>query len=183
MALMLCDHLWATLVPGNQWLNALGRLAYPLFAFLAVEGYFHTKDLRRYVLRLTVFALLSEIPFNLMYGSSVIYPFHQNVIWTLLLGIGCIHLNELARKKGKPALRILTAVGTVAGGALAGLVTMVDYNAVGGAPLLGVNGAVVKAHGSSGGEAIENALRQARRMLEGDVVGKIRAGLSGLGEE
>ena len=55
-----------------------------------------------------------------------------------------------------------------------------DYNAVGGAPLLGVNGAVVKAHGSSGGEAIENAIRQARRMLEGDVVGRIREGLSGL---
>ena len=58
-----------------------------------------------------------------------------------------------------------------------------DYNAVGGAPLLGVNGAVVKAHGSSGGEAIENAIRQARRMIEGDVVGRIRAGLSGLGAE
>ena len=55
-----------------------------------------------------------------------------------------------------------------------------DYNAVGGAPLLGVDGAVVKAHGSSGGEAIENAVRQARRMLEGDVVGKIREGLQGL---
>ena len=131
MVLMLCDHLWATVIPGSQWLNSLGRLAYPLFAFLAVEGYFHTKNLKRYVLRLTVFALLSEIPFNLMYGSSLFYPFHQSVIWTLLLGIGCIHLNELARKKGKPALRILTAVGTVAGGALAGLVTMVDYNAVG----------------------------------------------------
>lgn len=58
-----------------------------------------------------------------------------------------------------------------------------DYNAVGGAPLLGVNGAVVKAHGSSGGEAIENAIMQARRMLEGDVVGKIREGLSGLEAE
>ena len=58
-----------------------------------------------------------------------------------------------------------------------------DYNAVGGAPLLGVNGAVVKAHGSSGAEAIENAIRQARRMLEGDIVGKIRDGLSMLGEE
>ena len=46
-----------------------------------------------------------------------------------------------------------------------------------------MNGAVVKAHGSSGGEAIENAIRQARRMLEGDVVGRIRAGLSGLGAE
>lgn len=58
-----------------------------------------------------------------------------------------------------------------------------DYNAVGGAPLLGVNGAVVKAHGSSGGEAIENAIMQARRMLVGDVVGKIREGLSGLEAE
>ena len=57
-----------------------------------------------------------------------------------------------------------------------------DYNAVGGAPLLGVNGAVVKAHGSSGAEAIENAIRQARRMLEGDVVGKISEGLKCLNE-
>jgi len=57
-----------------------------------------------------------------------------------------------------------------------------DYNVVGGAPLLGVNGAVVKAHGSSGAEAIENAIRQARRMLEGDVVGKITEGLKVLEE-
>ncbi len=55
-----------------------------------------------------------------------------------------------------------------------------DYNAYGGAPLLGVDGAVIKAHGSSGGEAIQNAVRQARTMLEGDVVGKIREGLNGL---
>ena len=48
--------------------------------------------------------------------------------------------------------------------------------------LLGVNGAVVKAHGSSGPEAIENAVRQARRMLEGDVVGKISAGLKNMEE-
>lgn len=55
-----------------------------------------------------------------------------------------------------------------------------DYNAVGGAPLLGVNGAVLKAHGASGEEAIENAIGQARSMLEGDVVGKIKEGLAGL---
>ncbi len=64
--------------------------------------------------------------------------------------------------------------------ALKNVARKMDYNAVGGAPLLGVNGAVVKAHGSSGDEAIENAVAQARRMLEGDVVGKIREGLSGL---
>ena len=58
-----------------------------------------------------------------------------------------------------------------------------DYNSVGGAPMLGVEGAVVKAHGSSGAQAIANAVRQARQMLEGDVVGRIREGLAGLGEE
>ena len=57
-----------------------------------------------------------------------------------------------------------------------------DYNAVGGAPMLGVQGAVVKAHGSSGETAIMNALRQAREMLEGDVVGRISEGLAGLND-
>ena len=58
-----------------------------------------------------------------------------------------------------------------------------DYNEQGGAPLLGVDGAVVKAHGSSGDTAVCNAIRQARSMLEGQVVEKIREGLSGLAEE
>lgn len=58
-----------------------------------------------------------------------------------------------------------------------------DYNEQGGAPLLGVDGAVVKAHGSSGDVAISNAIRQARTMLEGQVVEKIREGLKGLGDE
>ena len=57
-----------------------------------------------------------------------------------------------------------------------------DYNAYGGAPLLGVEGAVIKAHGSSGEQAVMNALRQAREMLVGDVTGKIKEGLSGLSE-
>ncbi len=57
-----------------------------------------------------------------------------------------------------------------------------DYNAYGGAPLLGVEGAVIKAHGASGKTAIMNAVRQARTMLAGDVAGKIREGLSGLAD-
>ena len=54
-----------------------------------------------------------------------------------------------------------------------------SYKAYGGAPLLGCEGAIVKAHGSSDAEAIMNAVRQARNMVEGDVVGKIRKGLEG----
>lgn len=67
--------------------------------------------------------------------------------------------------------------------ALMKIKTKMDYNAIGGAPLLGVEGAVVKAHGSSGAQAVANAIGQARSMLQGDVVGKIRAGLAGLTEE
>jgi len=58
-----------------------------------------------------------------------------------------------------------------------------DYTEQGGAPLLGVDGAVVKAHGSSNAKAICSAIRQARLMLENDVVGKIRAGVAELTED
>lgn len=67
--------------------------------------------------------------------------------------------------------------------ALYGLKDKMDYNKVGGAPLLGVNCAVVKAHGASEAQAVENAVAQARQMLIGDVTGKIREGLAGLKQE
>ena len=47
-ALMLCDHMWATIVPGNEWMTWLGRLAFPIFAFQIAEGFFHTSNFRNY---------------------------------------------------------------------------------------------------------------------------------------
>ncbi len=74
MTFMLMDHLWATLLPAQDWLTCVGRLAFPIFAFMAVEGYFHTHSFKKYILRLLLFAVLSEIPFDLMYGGTWFYP-------------------------------------------------------------------------------------------------------------
>ena len=131
MVLMLMDHMWATVFTNAGWLTAVGRLAFPIFAFMIVEGYTHTRNLKKYVFRLFGFALIAEIPFNLMVGNSVIYYVHQNVLWTFLIGIGLIHINELARKKEKLWLTVLTMVLTTLLGFVLGFATFVDYNAAG----------------------------------------------------
>ena len=127
MAFMLCDHLWATVVDGNDWLTCVGRLAFPIFAFMIVEGYFHTRDLKKYVKRMLLFALISEIPFDLMTAGGLFYPLHQNVMFTFLLSIGLIWLNEDAKRRGNKVVIILTGVSTVILGYLLGTFTFVDY--------------------------------------------------------
>ena len=127
MIFMLCDHLWGTIIPGNDWLTCIGRISFPIFAFMIVEGYFHTKNLKKYVCRLLVFAVLSEIPFNLAMGSRVFYPIHQNVLWSFVISIGLILLNEKAKKTQKRWIEIGTGALTVLLGFIIGLVTMVDF--------------------------------------------------------
>lgn len=127
---MVLDHLWATVVPGNLWLTCLGRLAFPIFAFQLCEGYRYTSDYRRYCLRLLVFALLSEIPFNLFYAGSVIFPFHQNVLFTLLLGLLAIRQADMLRREEgikKKSLRCLALLLILAGG----VVLFPDYGLMG----------------------------------------------------
>lgn len=125
MAFMLCDHLWGTVVPGNDWLTCVGRITFPIFAFLIVEGYFHTKDLKAYVKRLLIFALISEVPFNLMMGG-IFNPAHQNVLWTFLIGIGLIRLIEKGKEKRTVRMWLLVGAGILLGCVVA-LLGMVDY--------------------------------------------------------
>ena len=131
MALMLMDHLWATLFPAQEWLTCAGRLAFPIFAFMAVEGYFHTHSFQKYALRLLLFAVLSEVPFDLMYGGTWFYPVHQNVIWTLLMGLLGIRLMETVRAKGRTWRYILASAAVVLAGVVLGTLCMVDYYGTG----------------------------------------------------
>lgn len=127
MIFMLCDHLWGTIIPGNDWLTCIGRISFPIFAFMIVEGYFHTKNLKKYVYRLLLFAVISEIPFNLAMGTRLFYPVHQNVLWSFLISLGLIHWNEQAKRKSKVWIRIAVGCITVIIGYLIGLITMVDF--------------------------------------------------------
>lgn len=67
--------------------RAIGRTSFILFAFLAVEGFIHTRSRRNYLLRLGLFAFVSEIPFDLAFSKKWINQNSQNIFFTLFLGV------------------------------------------------------------------------------------------------
>ena len=73
-------------------MRKIGRLAFPLFCFLISEGVANTKNIKKYCIRLFMFAIISEIPFNLMTSGKFIYPAKQNIYFTLLLGVLIIYI-------------------------------------------------------------------------------------------
>lgn len=99
-ALMLTDHVGAILLPEVLALRCVGRLAFPIFAFFIAEGYAHTRDFGRYFRRLTILAVVSEIPFNLENGA-VFDLTRQNVLFTFCLALLTLRgLEALGRERG-----------------------------------------------------------------------------------
>lgn len=92
---MFCDHFGDAYIGHFSFLNLIGRLAFPIFAFQISEGFIHTKNLKKYFLRLGIFAVISQIPFYL-FCQKFLYvdTFSLNVFFTLFIGLTGIYLYD-----------------------------------------------------------------------------------------
>lgn len=100
----------------------IGRLAFPIFCFLLVEGFLHTRDVKKYASRMFLFALISEIPFDFALKPSWFYPGKQNVYFTLLIGL--LVLWGITICQGRIVIQLLVMIA----GLLAATLLKTDYS-------------------------------------------------------
>ena len=143
---MLIDHIGAGIIRYRELgyvsvigdmdlytlLRAIGRMAFPIYCYMLVEGFVHTRNIWKYGLRLLAVAIVSELPFNYLFYNSYYYPGHNNVLWTLLLGLAVMYCISMVGKSdlSPNANHVLKIIIMFAGMALAGL-TKLDYKYAG----------------------------------------------------
>lgn len=126
--LMCVDHFNAAIFHYKVTpMIIVGRIAFPLFAFMVAEGARRTKSREKYMLRLLLFALVSEVPFDFFVSSSFFDISSQNVFFTLFFGLFSIWCYELLREKGLSAVSVLPLLIACTGAALLNT----DYAATG----------------------------------------------------
>ena len=128
MISMVFDHVGDMFFPDALWMRMIGRLAMPLFSFCIAEGYAHTKNKQRYLLRIGVFALVSEIPFDLAFEGRVGLG-HQNIMLSFFLAILALMVFDRIRGEGKEhaAGKTLLGILCVCAVAVLALVLRADY--------------------------------------------------------
>ncbi len=108
---MTIDHVGFLFFPESLTLRIIGRISFPIFAFLIAEGFIKTSSVKKYLGRLTIFALISQIPFGYFesFGGNV--GFHLNILFTLALGVLIL---ALVNQTKKTFLKILIILGGAA---------------------------------------------------------------------
>lgn len=117
LACMIVDHTGAALFPQAAAMRCVGRLAFPLYTFLTAEACRHTHSREKHLALLGLFALLSEIPYDLAFWERVSFLDLTNVFYTLFFSSACIYIAEkLKGQSGRTViLTVLTAVACCAG--------------------------------------------------------------------
>ena len=88
---MFLDH-WYYIIGGDKILNVIGRIAFPIFAFTLSEGYVHTRNLKKYMFRLLIFAIIIQTP-SILFN----YNYPMNVFFTLFLGLFTIFILDFKK--------------------------------------------------------------------------------------
>ena len=111
----------------------IGRIAFPIFCFLLVEGFLHTRNVRRYAFRLLLFALISEIPFDLAFHHQLSCMDYQNVFFTLFIGLLVITALQavMTHMTEHISLRILLCLISIFSGMYFASLLNTDYGAMG----------------------------------------------------
>lgn len=108
---MLIDHIGHIFFPEVVIFRIIGRLAFPIFAYVLAEGFVYTRDVKKYLLRLGIFAILSEIPYDLAIMDAILEFSHQNVFFTLFFGVLMLWLmtktNNMILQYGIVAVAVL----------------------------------------------------------------------------
>ena len=138
-ASMFIDHFNKALITpfltGSGVLNIittifdiLGRIAFPIFAFMIVEGFFKTKSRWKYLRNLLVFATISEIPYDMFQSAVFINTRSQNILWGLALGLFTIMvIDKLKERIKKRPLWIFVSILIVALSSLLSMLISADY--------------------------------------------------------
>ncbi len=93
---MIIDHIGLFFFPHILLFRIIGRLAFPLFAWQIANGAYYTKNIEKYLSRLLLLALIAQIPFTLANQQIGSPPLYTNVVFTLFLGLYCIHILKKA---------------------------------------------------------------------------------------
>ena len=128
IALMCIDHFSVAFFGQDTTvLRIIGRVGFPLFAFMIAEGARLTKSREKYMLRLLAFAFVSEIPFDYFVSASVFNIYYQNVFFTLFFGLFVIWCYDLLKTKNLGFLGVLPLIAACVGAAFLNT----DYGATG----------------------------------------------------
>ena len=95
---MLSDHIGDSVLGVFSFFNYIGRIAFPIFAFQAVQGYIHTKNFKKHMLKLFIFACISQIPF-MLFLSTFTEQFLLNIFFTFFLGLFSLFLYDKCKYK------------------------------------------------------------------------------------
>ena len=110
---MIVDHTGIIFFPNNDIFRIIGRISFPIFAFFIVEGYFHSKNINKYLFRILFLALISEVIFDYLFYHQLICWDRQNTCFELFLGLYTIYIFDKSINNKYKILPILLLIVSI----------------------------------------------------------------------